>query len=67
MSPEEIDAIAVSPSISSRKDITDKSKYQRDLNSSRFDDMKKFWDDPKTQLVDNIVLVVMDADFPGCE
>ena len=66
MSPEEIDAIAVSPSISSRKDITDKSKYQRDLNSSRFDDMKKFWDDPKTQLVDNIVLVVMDADYPGC-
>ena len=66
MSAQEIDEIASSPSISSRKDITDKSKYQRDLDSNRFDSMKGFWDKPNTQLVDNIVLVVMDADHPGC-
>jgi hypothetical protein len=66
MTPEEIDHIASSPSISTRKDINDKTKYQRDLDSNRFDAMKTFWDQSKTQLVDNIVLVVMDADFKDC-
>lgn len=66
MTPEEIDHIASSPSISTRKDINDKTKYQRDLDSKRFASMKDFWDKTKTQLVDNIVLVVMDADFKDC-
>ena len=66
MTPEEIDHIASSPSISTRKDINDKTKYQRDLDSKRFASMKNFWDKTKTQLVDNIVLVVMDADFKDC-
>ena len=66
MTPQEIDSIASSPSIRTRADISDKGKYQRDLDPSRFSGMKKFWDDNRTQLVDNIVLVVMDIDNPGC-
>lgn len=66
MTPEEIDAICTSPSIENRKDIDNDSKFQRTLRKSRLKDITEFWDDPETNLVDNIVIIVKDKTYKGC-
>ena len=66
MTPEEIDLISSSPTLEERGQLSDTSKYQRKLKQSRFGDIRNFWDDPENQLVDNVVIVVKDLQFPGC-
>ena len=66
MTPEEINLISSSPTLEERGQLSDTSKYQRKLNHSRFGAIRKFWDDAENQLVDNVVIVVKDQQFPGC-
>lgn len=66
MTPEEIDSICTSPSIESRADIDNVAKFQRTLNKNRLSNITAFWDDPESNLVDNIVIIVKDKSHKGC-